>query len=321
MASEIRVNKINSQTGVGTITLSPTGVDISGITTVSTLKVGTGVTASEDGDIFFTGVCTATTFAGAHSGSGANLTSLPAAQLTGTLPAISGVNLTNLTATNLTGTIADARFPATLPAASAANLTSIPAANITGTLPALTAANLTNIPAANLVGVCTSGLTKTGGFGKTLKVQQTTVPGITDYTGASSTTYQTVAEPTFQVAGTNSNLLVVLNICGYSSNSSGDRNFRLAYKVGSGSYTNINFNPNGTTSENMFSDIRGDAYRHELNVITHFLIDGTWNSGDTITVRLETVGESTLHLNGTVSTSDVRFGNGLTKFIFTEYSD
>ena len=156
MGSEIRVNKINSSTGVGTITLSPTGVDISGITTVSTLKVGTGVTASEDGDIFFTGVCTATTFAGSHSGSGANLTSLPAAQLSGTLPALSAANLTNVPAANITGT---------LPAISAANLTNVPAANITGTLPAITAANLTNIPAANIVGVCTAGLTRTGGFG------------------------------------------------------------------------------------------------------------------------------------------------------------
>ena len=156
MASEIRVNKINSSTGVGTITLSPTGVDISGITTVSTLKVGTGVTASEDGDIFFTGVCTATTFAGAHSGSGANLTSLPAANLTGTLPAISAANLTNVPAANITGT---------LPAISAANLTSIPAANVTGTLPAITAANLTNIPAANIVGVATAGFARSGGFG------------------------------------------------------------------------------------------------------------------------------------------------------------
>ena len=43
MASEIRVNKINSQTGVGTITLSPTGVDISGITTASTLRATTGI--------------------------------------------------------------------------------------------------------------------------------------------------------------------------------------------------------------------------------------------------------------------------------------
>ena len=43
MASEIRVNKLNSQTGVGTITLSPTGVDISGITTAETLKATTGI--------------------------------------------------------------------------------------------------------------------------------------------------------------------------------------------------------------------------------------------------------------------------------------
>ena len=40
-----------------------------------------------------------------------------------------------------------------------------PAAGLTGSLPALDAANLTSIPAANIVGVCTSGLTKTGGFG------------------------------------------------------------------------------------------------------------------------------------------------------------
>ena len=144
MASEIRVDRITHTAGVGTITPSPTGVHIAGIVT-------------------------GTTF----SGSGASLTSLPAAQVTGTLPAISGANLTNLTATNLTGTIADARFPATLPAASAANLTSIPAANVTGTLPALTAANLTNIPAANIVGVCTSGLTKTGGFGKMVQILST----------------------------------------------------------------------------------------------------------------------------------------------------
>ena len=33
---------------------------------------------------------------GTHYGSGANLTNLPAANITGTLPAISGANLTNL---------------------------------------------------------------------------------------------------------------------------------------------------------------------------------------------------------------------------------
>ena len=79
-----------------------------------------------------------------------------------------------MAAANLTGTIADARFPATLPAASAANLTSIPAANVTGTLPALTAANLTNIPAANIVGVATAGFSRTGGFGGLLQLVSTT---------------------------------------------------------------------------------------------------------------------------------------------------
>ena len=60
----------------------------------------------------------------------------------------STIDLTALSASNLTsGTVPDARFPATLPAASAANLTSIPAANITGTLPAIDGSNLTGITA------------------------------------------------------------------------------------------------------------------------------------------------------------------------------
>ena len=43
MASEIRVDKITSLSGVGTITPSPTGIDIAGITTVATLKATTGI--------------------------------------------------------------------------------------------------------------------------------------------------------------------------------------------------------------------------------------------------------------------------------------
>ena len=85
MASEIRVNKIENRSGLGTVTFADTGVDLAGIVT-------------------------ATTF----SGSGASLTNLPAANVTGTLPAISGANLTNLPAANLTGA---------LPAISGASLT------------------------------------------------------------------------------------------------------------------------------------------------------------------------------------------------------
>jgi len=70
-----------------------------------------------------------------------------------TLPDTTGTLLdenSSVPAANLTGTVADARFPATLPAASAANLTAIPAANITGTLPAISGANLTGLPAGGI---------------------------------------------------------------------------------------------------------------------------------------------------------------------------
>ena len=54
MASEIRVDKITSLSGVGTISPSPTGVEIAGITTVSTLKVGSGTTIFPSGGLFTT---------------------------------------------------------------------------------------------------------------------------------------------------------------------------------------------------------------------------------------------------------------------------
>ena len=54
-------------------------------------KAATGAPTAPNG-LVVTGVSTATSF----SGSGANLTSLPAGQLTGALPAISGANLTGI---------------------------------------------------------------------------------------------------------------------------------------------------------------------------------------------------------------------------------
>ena len=102
----------------------PNGITVTGIVTATTLN---SVTNNVDVDDFISvgnnihlgnaGVCTATTF----SGSGANLTSIPAAQLTGTAAAINGSNITNLTAANLTGA---------LPAISGANLTGVDASQI-----------------------------------------------------------------------------------------------------------------------------------------------------------------------------------------------
>ena len=80
----------------GTLTYEDvTNIDSVGLITARAgIVVGSGITLSKDGDIFATGVTTSTTF----SGSGANLTNLPAGQLTGALPAISGANLTGLAA-------------------------------------------------------------------------------------------------------------------------------------------------------------------------------------------------------------------------------
>ena len=61
--------------------------------------VGAGFTVDASGVSVTAGVGTFSSV----QGSGANLTSLPAAQLTGTLPAITAANLTNIPAANLVG--------------------------------------------------------------------------------------------------------------------------------------------------------------------------------------------------------------------------
>ena len=97
--SIIRADSIKNSAGTGAHDF-PNGITVTGIVTASTLNqtptsivVGSAVTANSQG-IDVTGVVTATSF----KGSGANLTSLPSAQLTGALPAISGANLTGIAA-------------------------------------------------------------------------------------------------------------------------------------------------------------------------------------------------------------------------------
>lgn len=127
------VDQTATITGAWTFSTSPT--------ITNALTIGTGLTVTSGGATItaggvtitaggltvsagganITGTCTATTF----SGSGASLTSLPAANLTGTLPAISGVNLTNLNASNLaSGTVSSSRLPTSYSALTITTLTS-----------------------------------------------------------------------------------------------------------------------------------------------------------------------------------------------------
>lgn len=86
----------------GGLTVTAGGLNVTGASVMTGAVTGlTDVTAS--------GVVTGGTFAG----SGASLTNLPAANITGILPAISGANLTSLNATNIaSGTLNAARLPA-----------------------------------------------------------------------------------------------------------------------------------------------------------------------------------------------------------------
>ena len=131
--STLKVNKIRDTAGsADAITLDPNGgAVIAGVTTVSTIKVGSGVTISSDGDVFHTGVCTATSFAG-------------------------------------------------------------------------------EIPAASIVGVCTSGLTKTGGFGKILQVVSSNK---SDVVSTNSTSYYSIGlNATITPSSTSSKILVLLDL-------------------------------------------------------------------------------------------------------------
>ena len=278
MASEIRVDKINSLSGVGTVTLSPTGVDISGITTVQTLKVGTGVTASEDGDIFFTGVCTATTFAG----SGANLTALPAANLSGTLPAISAANLTNVPAANVTGT---------LPAISGANLTSLTAANLSGALPAISAASCTSIPAANIVGLATAGFERSGGFGGG-KILQTVSTSDNATVTASGTTLQLLTA-SITPAATSSKILILSTLSCQGVPSS---NVYGVHKLMRGSIS-------GTEIFNTSAGQNSSFYNY-MNIVINYMDSPNTTSATSYTtgINRNSGGTSTVSSDGTTYT-------------------
>ena len=171
---DVQANEINTSTTNGNIKLNPNG------TGVVEIK---GDGSSADGTLQLN--CSQNSHgvkikSPAHSANASYTLTLPVNVVNGQflktdtngVLSWAAVDLTALSATNLTaGTVPDARFPATLPAASAANLTSIPAGNLTGTvadarISTLTASKLTGalpaIDGSNLTGI-TAGAQGGGG--------------------------------------------------------------------------------------------------------------------------------------------------------------
>ena len=160
------------------------------------------------------GIVTATSF----TGSGANLTSLPAGNLTGTvadarissltasklsgaLPAISGANLTNLDASDFaSGTIPDARFPAVLPSVSGVNLTGVSGFS--------TALGNTQGTLENLIFKTTEAFTI--GSGTSIRIESDNMSGNTAFTRLSRINVATGA--TFHVSAGTTFIMNVLSV-------------------------------------------------------------------------------------------------------------
>ena len=196
--STLKVNKIRDTAGsADAITLDPNGgAVIAGVTTVSTIKVGSGVTISSDGDIFHTGVCTATSFAG-------------------------------------------------------------------------------EIPAASIVGVCTSGLTKTGGFGKILQVVSSTK---TDTASTASGTPANISglTPTITTTETNSKVLVMMDVK-LSCASYGDHVGLNLYRSITGGSAGEIYRGDADSSRGRFSfgaeDMFGNNGDHQVKQVSSTFVD------------------------------------------------
>ena len=104
---------------------------------------------------------------------------------------------------------------------------SVAAAGLHGTMPTIDGSALTSINAAQLVGVCTSGLSKTGGFGNILQVVKTNVTASSSY-GSSANSHYTLTplNTTITPIGTNSHFIVSAQVSG-EANSNANANIFL----------------------------------------------------------------------------------------------
>ena len=216
--STLKVNKLRDTAGsADAITLDPNGgAVLAGVTTVSTVKVGSGVTITSDGDIFHTGVCTATSFVG-------------------------------------------------------------------------DAASLTSIPAANIVGVCTSGLTKTGGFGKFLQVVQNS--SHTRLQTSSTTFVASTHAVTITPVAANSKILVNF-ISTVNSDGTNHRIFLDVYRsVAGGTATGLapqgsNTTTGASNSAGFFGSVRADSSRLQAPMNLQYLDSPTYSLGNSIVYTL-----------------------------------
>ena len=237
------------------------------------------------------------------------------------------VDLTTLSASNLTsGTVPDARFPATLPAASGANLTSLPAANLTGTLPAISGANLTNLPAS-------------GGA-----ITATASGAIASGKGVLINANGTVSEPTLTTGSWTLNASPASSVSSYAGHditSVGDGKFIMAWRNQSNGYLMMKYisvAADGThtwggditvLSTSTYSQTVGWDPVNQLGIVGYRRQDYSYRaifqtfsfSNNTITVNATTYYNSSVS-SGNYSGIDITYGqdtNGVSGLMITSY--
>lgn len=171
-----------------------------------------------------------------------------------------------------------------------------PAAGLTGALPALSAASLTSIPAANIVGVCTSGFTKTGGFGKIIGQYRAT--STAEYY-SSSGTFQSAHAITLTPASSTSKFLIIYMPARVICQTSNDGEIRVSdgsnnsnqYRIANGGSTykspSLLFFHNhtgfsgSTTFTVKYRNISGGSSGHEL------ILGDNGSSSDIVVLEIE----------------------------------
>ena len=130
MGIQINGNTNNINAGIGSLSIEDLNeLDIVGVATAANFKTGVS-------NLHNLGL----TLSGGQLDVGSNIKLGNAGVITATSFVGSGANLTNIPAGNLTGTVADAR------------ITTLTASKLTGALPAISGANLTNLPPSAPVG-------------------------------------------------------------------------------------------------------------------------------------------------------------------------
>ena len=148
---------------------------------------------------------------------------------------------------------------------------------------------------------------------------------IANFSG-SNTSFENMFSFTMTTKKANSVTRVMLEIAGYNSAGNTDNNYRIGYKVGtglSGTFTYIGGNPNevaSSSSQCLHGNHRGSSWT-TIAFTTSFTksITGSWSAGDTLTWRVDRIGEGTFYANQGSSTGALRFGRGTTKVMVEEF--